>query len=42
VFDQRDDDGLVILLNSSPSDELADDVRHAAALCPSLAIVVED
>jgi ferredoxin len=41
VFDQRDDDGLVILLNDNPPPQLADDVRQAAALCPALAIVVE-
>jgi ferredoxin len=42
VFDQRDEDGLVILLNPSPPAGLAGDVRQAAALCPALAITVED
>jgi ferredoxin len=42
VFDQRDEDGIVILLNPSPSPELAEDVRQAAALCPALAITIED
>jgi len=42
VFDQRDEDGVVVLLDPAPSEELADDVRHAAAVCPALAIVVED
>ena len=42
VFDQRDEDGLVVLLNPSPPAELADYVRQAAALCPSLAIAAED
>ena len=42
VFDQRDEDGLVVLLTPSPPAELADDVRQAAALCPALAIAVED
>jgi ferredoxin len=41
VFDQRDEDGLVILLNPSPPDELAESVEEAAALCPALAIRVE-
>ena len=42
VFDQRDEDGVVVLLDPAPAEELADDVRHAAAVCPALAIVVED
>ncbi len=42
VFDQRDEDGIVVLLNPSPSAELADDVRRAAAVCPALAIVIEE
>ena len=41
VFDQRDEDGVVILLNASPPDELADSVEEAAALCPAMAILVE-
>jgi ferredoxin len=42
VFDQRDDDGVVVLLNDSPSDEQASDVRNAAAACPALAIDIEE
>lgn len=42
VFDQRDEDGIVVLLNETPSDDLADAVHLAAAVCPALAIVVED
>ncbi|MEU5845753.1 ferredoxin [Saccharopolyspora shandongensis] len=42
VFDQRDEDGVVVLLNANPPAELAEDVRQAAVLCPALAIVVED
>ena len=42
VFDQRDEDGIVVLLNPSPPAELADDVRRAAAVCPALAIVIEE
>jgi ferredoxin len=42
VFDQSDDDGVVVLLNASPPAEDADAVRTAAALCPALAITVED
>jgi ferredoxin len=41
VFDQRDDDGTVLLLDASPPPELHDAVRRAAALCPARAISVE-
>lgn len=40
VFDQRDEDGVVVLLNEFPPDELALDVREAAAVCPALAITI--
>jgi ferredoxin len=42
VFDQRDEDGLVVLLNPNPSADLAVEVKQAATLCPALAITVED
>jgi ferredoxin len=42
VFDQDDEDGLVILRDPSPPAEMAADVKQAAALCPALAITVED
>ena len=42
VFDQRDDDGVVVLLDASPSEEQADNARRAAAACPALAIHIED
>lgn len=42
VFDQRDEDGIVELLDAAPPDGLAADVRQAAAVCPALAITVED
>jgi ferredoxin len=38
VFDQRDTDGIVFLLDDNPPLELHDDVRRAAALCPARAI----
>ena len=41
VFDQRDDDGIAVLLNPAPPADAEADVRQAAALCPALAIVVE-
>ena len=42
VFDQREEDGVVVLLTEHPPAELADDVRQAAALCPGLAIAIEE
>jgi ferredoxin len=42
VFDQRDEDGIVVLLDPTPPAERGADVRHAAAVCPALAIVVEE
>lgn len=42
VFDQRDDDGVVLLLTNSPSADQADNVRNAAAACPALAIDIEE
>ncbi|MFC4508096.1 MULTISPECIES: ferredoxin [Streptomyces] len=42
VFDQRDDDGIVILLDAQPSQELHAAVREAASTCPALAIAVTE
>lgn len=42
VFDQRDDDGVVILLSDSPPADLAVKVRAAAAACPAQAIQIEE
>ncbi|MFD4459018.1 ferredoxin [Nocardia sp. NPDC058480] len=42
VFDQRDEDGIVVLLDDTPPAELADDVRQAAAVCPAMAIHIEE
>ncbi|MFI5782469.1 ferredoxin [Nocardia sp. NPDC051570] len=38
VFDQRDEDGVVVLLLDHPPAELHDAVRQAARVCPALAI----
>lgn len=38
VFDQRDEDGAVVLLDASPAPDLHDAVREAAAMCPASAI----
>ena len=42
VFDQRDGDGVVVLLNESPPAEQADNVRRAAAECPARVIHIEE
>ncbi len=42
VFDQRDEDGIVVLLVAEPPAREADGVRHAAAVCPALAITIEE
>jgi ferredoxin len=42
VFDQRDEDGIVVLLNPEPPAEVADAVHQAASVCPALAITVEE
>jgi ferredoxin len=42
VFDQREEDGVVVLLDAHPPAELAGDVRHAAGVCPALAITVAE
>jgi ferredoxin len=42
VFDQRDEDGIIVLLNPIPPPELADVVRQAPRACPSRAITVEE
>lgn len=42
VFDQRDDDGVVVLLVDEPSPGQAEETRKAAAACPALAIHIEE
>jgi ferredoxin len=42
VFDQRDDDGVVVLLDENPPAEHAEGTRRAAAACPALAIHIEE
>ena len=38
VFDQREEDGVVVLLNETPPSELHDAVRESAMICPAGAI----
>ncbi|WP_245630449.1 ferredoxin [Granulicoccus phenolivorans] len=40
VFDQSDDDGIVILLQENPSEDARAEVELAAKLCPAAAITV--
>ncbi|MEU0877239.1 ferredoxin [Lentzea sp. NPDC005914] len=40
VFDQRDEDGIVVLLDAEPPAELHSLVREAASVCPAAAIAV--
>ena len=42
LFDQRDEDGVVVLLNERPSDEQTEGARLAAAACPAQAINIEE
>ena len=42
VFDQRDDDGVVVLLVPEPGPEYAAETLKAAAACPALAIEIEE
>jgi len=40
VFDQRDEDGIVVLLDETPAAEQHDIVREVAGVCPGVAISV--
>jgi ferredoxin len=42
IFDQRDDDGVVVLLVDQPGPEQAEEARNAATACPALAIHIEE
>jgi ferredoxin len=42
VFDQRDEDGIAVLLTENPAAGLHDGVRQAAQICPALAIELSD
>jgi ferredoxin len=39
VFDQRDEDGVVVLLDETPGPEQHDAVRESALACPAAAIL---
>ncbi|MEW2305592.1 ferredoxin [Streptomyces sp. NPDC006655] len=38
IFDQQEEDGLVILLDEAPGPDHHDAVRESAAVCPAAAI----
>ncbi|MEW2404134.1 ferredoxin [Streptomyces sp. NPDC046862] len=42
VFDQREDDGIVLLLDPEPAPDRHATVREAAAMCPAGAITLDD
>lgn len=42
LFDQRDEDGVVELLEPEPNPDQFDNARRAAAACPALAIDIQD
>ncbi|MEU4407901.1 ferredoxin [Streptosporangium sp. NPDC023963] len=42
VFDQRDDDGIVVLLEPEPGADRHALVREAAAVCPAAAITLSE
>ncbi|MER8073050.1 ferredoxin [Streptomyces sp. NPDC094034] len=42
VFDQRDEDGIVILLDAAPPADQQELVRESAAVCPAAAIVLSE
>ncbi|MFD7711431.1 ferredoxin [Streptomyces sp. NPDC059785] len=42
VFDQRDEDGIVLLLDAEPGADHHDAVREAASVCPAAAIELSE
>jgi ferredoxin len=42
VFDQRDEDGVVVVLQAEPSEDEYESVRLAASMCPSAVITIEE
>jgi ferredoxin len=42
VFDQNEDDGIVILLEAEPAADRHAAVREAAAVCPAAAIQLDE
>jgi ferredoxin len=42
VFDQRDEDGIAVLLEEDPPADVESATREAARICPALAITVAE
>ncbi|GAA3750951.1 ferredoxin [Streptomyces tremellae] len=42
LFDQRDEDGVVVLLRDEASPGQEESAREAARICPALAITVDE
>lgn len=42
VFDQRDEDGVAVILQPEPPEELRDEVTEAVAICPSAALLLHE
>lgn len=42
VFDQREEDGIVVLLDANPDESQNAAVKKAARVCPALAITLEE
>jgi ferredoxin len=42
VFDQREQDGIVMLLDETPAEPLHAIVQEAASVCPAAAITVQE
>jgi ferredoxin len=42
VFDQEEDDGMVIVLDPTPGPDLQESVRLAARVCPANVITIEE
>ena len=42
VFDQREEDGVVVLLTESPAPALHEATREAALVCPAAAITLSE
>jgi ferredoxin len=42
VFDQRDEDGVVVLLDAAPATEFHTAVQEAASVCPAAAILLDE
>ncbi|MFD6064039.1 ferredoxin [Rhodococcus wratislaviensis] len=42
VFDQRDEDGMVVLLDANPDESQRGVVEESATVCPAAAIRVSD